>query len=132
MPFDFFDGLGFLADLLSVDLSFKSSSITEKNSKYSEKSKYTTEIWSGSFLVMASVFYFIVFKNPMPEENTQTLLICILAGFLLSFIVFFCLYHLGLFYFKNLCKLLLFSFSLILLKISIVLIVYFKLILSDN
>lgn len=133
MPFDFFDGLGFLADLLSVDLSFKSSSNTEKKSKYSEKSKYTTEIWSGSFLVMASVFYFIVFKNPMPEENnTQTLLICILAGFLLSFIVFFCLYHLGFFYFKNLSKLLLFSISLILLKISIVLIVYFKLILSDN
>ncbi|KQT16851.1 hypothetical protein ASG31_10760 [Chryseobacterium sp. Leaf404] len=69
MPFDFFDGLGFLADLLSVDLSFKSSSNSEKNSKYLIKSKYRTELCSGGFLVIASILYFIVFKNPLPEEN---------------------------------------------------------------
>lgn len=132
MPFDFLDGLGFLADLLSVDFSFESSSNTEKKSKYSKKSKYTTELWSGSFLVIASILYFMVFKNPLPEENyTQTLLICIFVGFVISFIAFFCLYHLGLFYFKNLSKLLLFSFSLILLIISVVFIVYFKFIVSS-
>lgn len=132
MPFDFFDGLGFIADLLNVDFSFESSSNTEKKSKYSKKSKYTTELWSGSFLVIASILYFILFKNPLPEENyTQTLLICILVGFVISFIAFFCLYHLGLFYFKSLSKLLLFSFSLILFIISVVFIVYFKFIISS-
>ncbi|MCX8531373.1 branched-chain amino acid ABC transporter substrate-binding protein [Chryseobacterium luquanense] len=131
MPFDFFDGLEILIEFLDFGFSSKSSSDTEKTSKYSKKSKYTTELWSGSFLVIASILYFMVFKNPLPEENyIQTLLICILVGFVISFIAFFSLYHLGLFYFKNLSKLLLFSFSLILFIISVVFIVYFKFIIS--
>lgn len=127
MPFDFLDGLGFLADLLNIDLSFKSSPNREKESKYSKKSKYTTELWSGGFLVIASILYFMVFSNPLPEEDfTQTLLMCVLIGFVISFIVFYILFHLRLFYFKSIFKLLLFSISLILFVISIVLIVYFK------
>ncbi|MCX8523687.1 branched-chain amino acid ABC transporter substrate-binding protein [Chryseobacterium formosus] len=131
MPFDLFDGLEILVEFLDFGFSSKSSSDSEKKSKYSKKSKYTTELWSGSFLVIASILYFMVFKNPLPEDNySQTLLICILAGFVISFIAFFSLYHLGLFYFKNLSKLLLFSFSLILFIISVVFIVYFKFIIS--
>lgn len=132
MPFNFLDGLGFLADLLSLDLSFESDSYSEEKSKYSKKSNYRTELWSGSFLLIASILYYIVFKNPLPEENyIQTLLICILVGFVISFIVFFSLYHLRFFYFKNLTKLLLFSFSIILFFISVVFIFYFKFIISS-
>ncbi|HEX7868819.1 MAG TPA: branched-chain amino acid ABC transporter substrate-binding protein [Chryseobacterium sp.] len=132
MPFDLFDGLEILVEFLDFGFSSKSSSDSEKKSKYSKKSKYTTELWSGSFLVIASILYFMVFKNPLPEDNySQTLLICILAGFVISFIAFFSLYHLGLFYFKNLSKLLLFSYSLILLIVSVVFIVYFKFIVSS-
>lgn len=127
MPFDFLDGLGFLADLLSVDVSFKSSSVARENKKTSEKSKYTTELWSGSFLAIASILYFITFKNSLPKENyTQIIIICSLIGLVISFVVFFILYHLRLFYFKSLFNLLLFSFSLILLIILIVLCIYFK------
>lgn len=130
MPFNFFDSLDLLVDFLSLDFSKNSQKSSDKNI-HSKKSKYTIELWSGSFLVMASILYFVVFKNPLPEENyLQTLLVCILVGFVISFIVFFCLYHLGLFYFKSLSKLLLFSFSFITLMISVVLIIYFKFINS--
>lgn len=127
MPFDFFDGLEVLAEFLSFGSSLKSSSDSEKNKKNSEKSKYITELWSGSFLVIASILYFIVFKNPLPEENyVQSILICILIGFVISFILFFSLYHLGLFYFKSFSKLLLFTFSSVFFIVSMVLMVYFK------
>lgn len=127
MPFNIYDGLDALLDLLSLDFSKNSSSNSPAHKKSSKKSKYTTELWSGSFLAMASILYFIVFKNPLPEEDyLQTVLICTLIGFLISFVLFFSLYHLGLFYFKSLFKLLLFSFSLIVFIISIVVIVYFK------
>ncbi|MCD1118067.1 branched-chain amino acid ABC transporter substrate-binding protein [Chryseobacterium turcicum] len=127
MPFNIFDGLDVLLDLLSLDFSKNSSSKSPADKKFSKKSKYTTELWSGSFLAMASILYFIVFKDSLPKENyIQSMLICILIGFLISFVLFFSLYHLGLFYFKSLFKLLLFSFSIIVFIISIVVIVYFK------
>lgn len=130
MPFDFLDGLGFLADLLSADFSFKSSTNSDNERKYSKKSKYITELWSGSFLVMASILCFVVFNDSLPQENyVQTLLVCILIGFAVSFIIFFVLYHLELYYFKSLSKLLLFSFSFVCLMIALVLVAYFKLIL---
>lgn len=127
MPFDFLDGLAVLAEFLSFGSSSKSSSDSEKNTKPSKKSKYTTELWSGSFLVIASILYFIVFKDPFPEENyIQSVLICSLIGFAISFILFFSLYHLGLFYFQSLFKLIFFSSSVILLMISFVLFIYYK------
>jgi len=127
MPFDFLDGLEVLVEFLSFGSSSKSSSDSEKNTKSSKKSKYTTELWSGSFLVIASILYFIVFKDSFPEENyVQSVLICILIGFAISFILFFSLYHLGLFYFKNLAKLIFFSGSVILLVISFVLFIYYQ------
>lgn len=127
MPFNIFDGLDALVDLLTLDFSKNSSSKSAVSKKPSKKSKYTTELWSGSFLAMASILYFIVFKDLLPEENhLQTVLICILIGFAISFILFFSLYHLGLFYFKSLSKLIFFSSSVILLMISFVLFMYYK------
>ncbi|WP_265427430.1 branched-chain amino acid ABC transporter substrate-binding protein [Chryseobacterium sp. YIM B08800] len=127
MPFDLFDGLEVLVEFLSFGSSSKSSSGSEKNATNSKKSKYTTELWSGSFLVIASILYFIVFKDPFPEENyIQSALICILIGFAISFILFFSLYHLGPFYFKSPFKLILFSSSVILLLISFVLFMYYQ------
>jgi hypothetical protein len=127
MPFNIFDGLDALVDLLTLDFSKNSSSRSAVTRKSSKKSKYTTELWSGSFLAMASILYFIVFKDPLPEENyVQTLLVCTLIGFLISFVLFFSLYQLGLFYFKSVFKFLLFSFSSVLFTISVVLIVYYK------
>ncbi|AZA60646.1 hypothetical protein EG340_06155 [Chryseobacterium indoltheticum] len=77
--------------------------------------------------LIASILYFIVFKDPLPEENfVQTLLICILIGFLISFVLFFSLYQLGIFYFKSLFKFIFFSGSVILLLISFVLFMYYK------
>ena len=127
MSFNIFDGLDFLADLLSLDFSSKSESVNSKKNKNSKKSKYTTALWSGSFLLIASILYFIVFKDPLPEKNfVQNLLICILIGFLISFVLFFSLYQLGIFYFKSLFKFIFFSGSVILLLISFVLFMYYK------
>ena len=127
MSFNIFDGLDFLADLLSLDFSSKSESVNSKKNKNSKRSKYTTALWNGSFLLIASILYFIVFKDPLPEENyVQTVLICILIGFLISFVLFFSLYQLGIFYFKSLLKFIFFSGSVILLLISFVLFMYYK------
>lgn len=127
MSFNIFNGLDFLADLLSLESSSKSESVNSKKNKNSKKSKYTTALWSGGFLLIASILYFIVFKDPLPEENyVQTLLISILIGFLISFVLFFSLYQLGIFYFKSLLKFIFFSGSVILLLISFVLFMYYK------
>jgi hypothetical protein len=127
MPFNIFDGLDALVDLLTLDFSKNSSSKSAVTKKSSKKSKYTTELWGGSFLLIASILYFIVFKDSLPEENyVQTVLICTLVGFLISFVLFFSLYQLGLFYFKSLFKFIFFNGSVILLVISFVLFMYYK------
>lgn len=127
MPFNFLDGLDALVDLLTLDFSKNSSSKSAVTKKSSKKSKYTTELWGGSFLAMASILYFIVFKDSLPKENyVQTVLICTLIGFLISFVLFFSLYQLGLFYFKSLFKFIFFNGSVILLVISFVLFMYYK------
>lgn len=127
MPFNFLDGLDALVDLLTLDFSKNSSSKSAVTKKSSKKSKYTTELWGGSFLLIASILYFIVFKDSLPEENyVQTVLICTLVGFLISFVLFFSLYQLELFYFKSLFKFIFLNGSVILLVISFVLFMYYK------
>lgn len=127
MPFNFLDGLDALVDLLTLDFSKNSSSKSAVTKKSSKKSKYTTELWGGSFLGMASILYFIVFKDSLPEEKyVQTVLICTLVGFLISFVLFFSLYQLELFYFKSLFKFIFLNGSVILLVISFVLFMYYK------
>ncbi|REC47748.1 branched-chain amino acid ABC transporter substrate-binding protein [Chryseobacterium pennipullorum] len=95
--------------------------------KRSQKSKYfTAKVSAGSTLV-SGILCFIVFRDPLPEEHyMQTLIVISLIGIAISFILFFVLYILKCFYFKNLFKLLIFSVSTIVMVISIVLFIYFR------
>lgn len=126
MPFNFFDALDIFSDLLNIGSSDSSRLKLGKRRKVNE-AKYKTEFWSGGILLVSSILCFIVFKDPLPEENNiQTLVVCILIGLVVAFIIFFALYHLGLYYFAGVFKFLLFSFSVILLVISAVLYIYFR------
>lgn len=127
MPFDFFDGLELFDNLLSFFGSFSDSKFFSEKEKSKKKSKYIVEWWGGSLLLVSAILFFFVFKNPLPTENfTQTLIICSIIGLVISFVVFFALYHLGLYYFKSLSKLLLLICSIILFSVAIVLLIYFK------
>jgi hypothetical protein len=135
---DFFD---LLDTLFSVSGLFQSGSESSRSKadrkslhydekpqkKESKRSKYFTEKVSAVALVLAAFYFFIVFKDPLPAQNyTQTLVIASLIGVGVSFLVFFVLYVLELYYFKSLFKLLLFSGSVITFFISAVLYIYFK------
>ncbi|SHF48833.1 branched-chain amino acid ABC transporter substrate-binding protein [Chryseobacterium sp. OV279] len=130
MAWDIFEALG---DVLNgVDLLSGSSSssarlnFTDKTSK-KKKSKYVTEKVSAGLIAVAGVLLFFVFKDPLPAENyTQTLIVASLIGAAISGILFFLLNLMELYYFKNFFKLLLFSGSVILFFIALVLCVYFK------
>ncbi|WP_431608828.1 branched-chain amino acid ABC transporter substrate-binding protein [Chryseobacterium sp. 'Rf worker isolate 10'] len=106
----------------------KSLNYDEKpQKKESKRSKYFTEKVSAVALVLAAFSFFIVFKDPLPAQNyTQTLVVGSLIGTGISFLVFFVLHVLELYYFKTLFKLLLFSCSVIAFFISAVLYIYFK------
>lgn len=126
MPFDFFEGLGFIGDLLNfLGSSTDSKSFSEKE-KSKKRSKYIVEWWSGSLLLLSAILFFLVFKNPLLSENFLQTFVCSIIGFVISFFVFFALYHLGFYYFKNLLKMILFSSSVIVFSIAIVLCIYFK------
>jgi len=130
MPFDFLDGLEFIGDLLSFFGSSSDSEKSDEKDKVKKKSKYRVEWWSGSLLLVSTILLFFVFKEPLPAKDfIQTLIVCSIIGFVISFVVFFVLYHLGLYYFKNLFKLLLFSVSVILFSVATVLCIYYKVII---
>ena len=127
MPFDFLDGIELIGDLLSFFGSSSDSKSFNEKEKSKKKSKYMVEWWGGSLLLLSTILFFLVFRNPLPEENfVQTLIVCSIIGFVISFVVFFAFYHLGLYYFKSLFKMLLFSSAMILFVVSIVLWIYFK------
>lgn len=127
MPFDFFDGLGFIGDLLNFLRSTSDSESLGDKEKSQKKSKYIVEWWSGSLLLLSAILFFFVFKDPLPTENyLQTLVVCSIIGFVISFVVFFALYHLRLYYFKSIFKLLLFSGSVILFSVAVVFLIYSK------
>ena len=131
MPFDFLDGLGLFGDLLDLGSSSSSSATLQQDKKPRKKLKYKIELWSGSFLLIASILCFFLYKEPLPKENLlQTILLCVVAGFVLSFVVFFALYHLNLFYFKSVGEFLLFTVSFLLFAVSVVLMVYFNFIIK--
>ena len=130
MPFDFLDGLEFIGDLLSFLGSSSDSEKSDEKDKVKKQSKYRVEWWSGSLLLVSTILLFFVFKEPLPAKDfIQTLIVCSIIGFVISFVVFFVLYHLGLYYFKNLFKLLLFSVSVILFSVATVLCIYYKVII---
>jgi hypothetical protein len=136
---DFFEVLDTLFSISGL-LNFGSGSSSRSNSdrkslnydekpqkKESKKSKYFTEKVSAIALVLAAFSFFIVFKDPLPEQNyTQTLVVASLIGVSISFLMFFVLHVLELYYFKTLFKLLLFSCSVIAFFISVVMYIYFK------
>lgn len=138
MFWNILDVLGWIFDILGF-FSFKgeaSSSRSDRKSlnydekvekKVSKKSKYFTEKISAGFLVISLFFLITVFKDPLPVENyTQTLIVASLIGTGISFVVFFVMYVMELYYFKSLFKLLLFSCSVIAFFISGIMYIYFK------
>jgi len=124
---DFLDIIDFILNLISLGGRSSSEPNYDDQPKKNKKIKYLTEKASIVFIAVASVLLFFVFKDPLPPENySQTLIIASLIGIAVSGILFFILYISGLYYFKNLFKLLLFSGSVILFFISLVLCIYFK------
>lgn len=134
-----FDVLGFIFDVLDIfssDFGLGSRLSSDRKSlnydekpqkKESGRSKYFTEKISAVFIAASAFFFLMVFKDPLPVENdTQTLVVASLIGVGISFLIFFVLYVMELYYFKNIFKLLLFSSSVIAFFISVVLYIYFK------
>lgn len=134
-----FDVLGFIFDVLDIfssDFGLGSRLSSDRKSlnydekpqkKESGRSKYFTEKISASLIAASAFFFLMVFKDPLPvENNTQTLVIASLIGVGISFLIFFVLYVMELYYFKNIFKLLLFSSSVIAFFISVILYIYFK------
>lgn len=134
-----FDVLGFIFDVLDIfssDFGLGSRLSSDRKSlnydekpqkKESGRSKYFTEKISAALIAVSAFFFLMVFKDPLPVENdTQTLVVASLIGVGISFLIFFVLYVMELYYFKNIFKLLLFSSSVIAFFISVVLYIYFK------
>jgi hypothetical protein len=129
MAFDLLETLGNVLNVLDLFASSSSSpglNYVGKSAK-KKKTKYFTEKISGSFISIAGVLFFFIFKDPLPAENyTQTLIVGSLIGTVLSGLLFFILHVMELYYFKNLFKLLLFSGSVLLFFISLALCIYFR------
>lgn len=127
MSLNIFEIIEGIVDFVCLLTDYTSSDSNNSGKKFRKKSKYTVELWSGGFFIIASILFLIVFKNPLPDKDfIQTILVCILIGLVLSFVVFFSLFHLGLYYFRSVFEFLLFSGTFILLMIALVLYVYFK------
>lgn len=129
MPFDLLETLGKVSDVLDIFINVGSDfpSTDHKTSKNNHKTKYFAEKISAVFLVLSVILFFIIFKDPLPQENfTQTMIVTSLIGLSVSFVFFFILNVLELYYFKNIGKLLLFSFSSVILSIAVVMFVYFQ------
>ncbi|GEJ47488.1 MULTISPECIES: branched-chain amino acid ABC transporter substrate-binding protein [unclassified Chryseobacterium] len=136
MSWNFLDVLDVVVDVLELFSSGSGSSSSDRESlnyderlqkKESKKSRYFTEKVSAVALALSAFCFFIVFKDPLPSYNyVQTLVVTSLIGTGISFLIFFVLYVMELYYFKTLFKLLLFSCSVIAFFISAVMYIYFK------
>ncbi|WP_312299823.1 branched-chain amino acid ABC transporter substrate-binding protein [Chryseobacterium sp.] len=141
MSWNLLDVFGFIFDVVELLSSnsgsgarfhsksdLKSLNYDEKpQKKDSKRSQYFTEKLSVIFIAVAALSFFMVFKDPLPEENyIQTIVVASIIGLGIAFLLFFILHVMELYYFKNLFKLLLFSSSVIAFCISVVLCIYFK------
>lgn len=124
MPFDFLDGINFLTDLLSLNFSGSSGHKNDDYSKRSGKKKPKTLFWSVIFLLIALVTFLKAVGDFKAENNLTILLICSFTGIAVSFVFFYFIYHLRLYYFRNIWLFLFFNISFILMMISIVLLIY--------
>lgn len=127
MSWNFFEIFEAVADVLSFVGSLSSDVSDDKKVKIKKESKYFTEKLSSGLLLVSAVLLFFVFKDPLPPENyAQTLIVISLIGLAISLVLFFILYTLEKYYFKSVFQWLLFSGSVVLFFISVVLCVYFK------
>lgn len=129
MAWDPLEVLGNVFNVLDLFSGSPSSARLNYNNKSAKKkkSKYFTEKVSGGFILVAAVLFFFVFKDPLPAEKyIQTFIVTSLIGIAISFILFFLLHVMELYYFKSFFKLMLFSGSVILFFISLVGCVYFR------
>ncbi|WP_027386162.1 hypothetical protein [Chryseobacterium gregarium] len=127
MSWNFFEIFDIITDFLGLIGNVSSDVSDDKKGKIKKETKYFTEKLSSGLLLVSAVLLFFVFKNPLPSENyVQTLIVASLIGLAISLILFFILYTLEKYYFKSVFQWLLFSYSVLLLFISIVLYVYFK------
>jgi heme/copper-type cytochrome/quinol oxidase subunit 4 len=137
MAWNFLDGLDIIVDVLELFGSGSGSRSTsdrkslnydkKPQKKSSKRYKYFTEKVSAVFIILTAFSFFIVFKDPLPAQNyTQTLVVTSLIGVGISFVLFFILHVIEFYYFKNISKLLLFSCSVIVFFISVVMYIYFR------
>lgn len=129
MSWNIFETIGLVLDVLDVFSGNSSSGSIGYDTKpgNAKKTKYLVEKISSVLIVIASILLFIVFKDPLPAENyAQTLIVASLIGVAVSLIFFFILHILELYYFRNIFKWLLFSCSVILFFISVILCIYFE------
>jgi len=129
MQFDFFDIVEGIVDIFTIFGDGKSSSKSlgyDKGPKTKKKSKYIVEKISAGFLLIASILFLVVFKETLPFESGVDILVISLIGLGISFIFFFVLHVLELYYFKSIFQLLLFSVSSILMFTSLLMTVYFR------
>ncbi len=129
MNWDFLDIFGILAD--AVDLLGGASNSSEigydQKAPVKKKTNYLTEKISVVLLLVSSILLFLVFKNPLPAENyAQILIVISLIGFAISLVIFFILYSLEKYYFKNVLQWIFFTGSVLLFCISLVFCIYFK------
>lgn len=130
--FDIFCSALDLLDILSSGSSSSSDKISLNYDEHSPSRKLKTakSLRADVSLLCipaSAVLYFIVFKDPLPADNYgTTLVITSLIGVALSFLMFFIMNVLGLYYFKSIFRLLLFSGSVIAFFIALVMCVYYK------
>ena len=98
----------------------------EPQKKESKRSKYFTEKVSAVLIILAAFSFLIVFKDPLPAQNYTQTFVTSLIGIGISFVLFFTLHVMELYYFKSIFKLLLFSCSVMGFFISVVMYIYFR------
>ncbi|WP_228442119.1 branched-chain amino acid ABC transporter substrate-binding protein [Chryseobacterium nematophagum] len=118
--------LEILSNIVEVVDLFTTNSSSARPS-YNKKTKYLVEKISFTCLAISAIMLGIVFKNSLPEENlSQTIIVILLMGIFVACLLFFVLYVLELYYFKNIFQCLFFSGSIIILLISSLFFIYFK------
>ncbi|AYM99527.1 hypothetical protein EAG08_03505 [Chryseobacterium sp. 3008163] len=90
MSLNIFEIIEGIVDFICLLTDYTSSDSNNNGKKFRKKSKYTVKLWSGGFLLIASILFFIIFKNPLPDKDfVQSILVCVLIGLVLSLLCFF-------------------------------------------
>lgn len=128
MSWNIFEILETAADIFSVVATepVKDSEVRVRK-KNKKKDRHFTEKVSAGFILVSAVLFFVVFHKPLPiGDQTTALVVSSLIGTAISALLFFLLNLMGLYYFKSIFRLLLFSGSVIAFFIALVMCVYYK------